>query len=104
MLRILGRLFQRCIRVLRSDGFCLHFFPPKLRPVEGHIFVPFAGALQGYPWLLLWSFLGIRNSYGRNRSYRGNGTLNYKFKNENTAYISKKLRECVSQYFDKVTF
>ena len=36
-------------RVLKPGGFCLHFFPPKLRPIEGHIFVPFAGVLQGIP-------------------------------------------------------
>jgi SAM-dependent methyltransferase len=92
-------------RVLKPAGFCLHFFPPKLRPIEGHIFVPFAGALQGYPWLLFWSFLGIRNSFGINRPYRENAILNYKFLKEQTAYVSKrKLREHVSRCFNNVRF
>jgi SAM-dependent methyltransferase len=92
-------------RVLKPGGFCLHFFPSKLRPIEGHIFVPFAGVFQGYPWLLFWSFLGIRNSFGKERPYRENAILNYKFLKEKTAYLSKrKLRECVSHCFDKVIF
>jgi ubiquinone/menaquinone biosynthesis C-methylase UbiE len=92
-------------RVLKPGGFCLHFFPPKLRPIEDHIFVPFAGAIQGYPWLLFWSFLGIRNSFGKTRQYRENAALNYKFLKGKTAYISKrKLRECASRCFENVIF
>src|SRR5262249_13519338 len=56
-----------------------------------------------YTWLLFWSFLGIRNSFGRNRPYRENAALNYKFLKEKTAYVSKReLHECMSYCFDKV--
>ena len=92
-------------RVLKPGGFCLHFFPPNLRLIEDHIFVPFAGVFQGFFWLLFWSFLGVRNSFGRSRLYRENALHNYKFLKEQTAYISKrKLRECMSRSFDKVIF
>lgn len=92
-------------RVLKPGGFCLHFFPPKLRFIEDHIFVPLAGVFQGYPWLLFWSFLGIRNSFGRNRPCRENANRNYEFLKQKTAYLSKReLRKCISRCFDKVTF
>jgi SAM-dependent methyltransferase len=101
----LSEAVSEMYRVLKPGGFCLHFFPPRLRPIEDHIFVPFAGVLQGYTWLLFWSFLGIRNSFGKTRPYRENAALNYKFLKENTAYISKrKLRECVSRCFGTVIF
>jgi len=92
-------------RVLKPGGFCLHFFPPKLRPIEGHIFVPFAGVFQSYAWLLFWSFLGLRNSFGRGRTYRENAVHNYQFLKEKTAYRSKKeLRESLARYFNSVIF
>src|SRR5712692_803886 len=50
-------------RVLKAGGFSLHFFPPRLKPIEPHILVPFAGVFQAYPWLLFWSLLGVRNSF-----------------------------------------
>jgi ubiquinone/menaquinone biosynthesis C-methylase UbiE len=97
-------LFEIC-RVLKPGGVSLHFFPPRWKPIEDHIFVPFAGVFQGYSWLLLWSFLGVRHSFGRNRRYSENAIINYKYLKEYTAYRSKKeLRNCVSQYFDKVVF
>jgi ubiquinone/menaquinone biosynthesis C-methylase UbiE len=92
-------------RVLKPGGFCLHFFPPKLRPIEAHTFVPFAGVFQSYAWLLFWSLIGVRNSFGKTRTFVKNAQHNYEFLHKKTAYQSRReLREHMSQYFDRVLF
>ena len=92
-------------RVLKPGGFCLHFFPPKFRPIEDHTLVPFGGIFQGYIWLLLWSFIGLRNSFGKNRTTIENARHNYIFLKEKTAYRSRKeLRIQMSRYFTRVLF
>src|SRR5262245_57555888 len=73
-------------RVLRFGGFSLHLFPPKLKPIEPHILVPFAGVIQVYPWLLIWSWLGIRNSFQKGLSYRQVANRNYEYLKNHTAY------------------
>ena len=92
-------------RVLKPGGFCLHFFPPKFRPIEGHTFVPFGGVFQNYTWLLFWSILGVRNTFGKTRTYIENARHNYQFLKDNTAYRSKReLRMHMSRFFDRVIF
>jgi SAM-dependent methyltransferase len=52
-------------RVMRPGGVAIHTFPARYVPVEPHIYVPFGGAIQRFPWFLLWACLGIRNQYQR---------------------------------------
>lgn len=92
-------------RVLRCGGFSLHFFPSKLKPIEAHILVPFAGMFQAYPWLLLWSFLGIRNSFQKELPYKEVARRNYEYLRNNTAYISKnEIQKHILAHFDNVIF
>ena len=101
----LSKAVSEMWRVLKPGGCCLHYFPPKFRPIEGHLFVPLGGWLQAYPWLLFWSYLGVRNSFGKTRPYKENAILNYNFLKEKTAYRSKKeLRESFSSCFKAVSF
>jgi SAM-dependent methyltransferase len=81
-------------RVLRPGGASFHCYPPKYRLIEGHTFVPLAGAVQAYPWLWLWAKLGVRNEYqprlsaaevaGRNRTWLASDT-----KYVSKAYITR---------------
>lgn len=57
-------------RVLKPDGISLHAWPAKWRPIEGHVHVPFASVIRGYPWLGFWALLGIRNEYQRGMNWR----------------------------------
>ena len=47
-------------RILKPGGFSLHFFSPKWKPIEPHLFVPLGGIFQGYSWLMIWPFLAGR--------------------------------------------
>lgn len=35
-------------RILKPGGLCLHIFPSRWRPVESHVYVPFASVIQSY--------------------------------------------------------
>jgi SAM-dependent methyltransferase len=77
-------------RVLKPDGFSLHFFPPKWKPIESHVFIPLGGVFQAYPWLLIWAFFGIRNSYQRGLTFREVARGNRDYLRNKTHYLSKK--------------
>jgi SAM-dependent methyltransferase len=92
-------------RVLKPGGISLHIFPSKLKPTEAHVFVPFAGALQSYPWLLLWAFLGLRNSFQAGKSYREVADFNYAYLRDKTRYLTKaEITEAVSSCFGEPSF
>jgi ubiquinone/menaquinone biosynthesis C-methylase UbiE len=92
-------------RVLKPHGFSLHIFPSKFKPIEPHVFVPFAGMFRPLPWLLLWARLGIRNSFQKGRSYREVADRNFDYLRNNTSYMSKdEIRAGVLAHFDNVTF
>ena len=73
-------------RVLRRGGVAVHTFPARYCLIEPHMKIPFGGVMQNWPWLLLWSLLGIRNSLqselgvfaraAQNRHYAKHG-INY---------------------------
>ena len=92
-------------RVLRPGGVCLHIFPSKLKPVESHVFVPLAGAMQNYYWLLLWSLLGVRNQFQQGKRPDEVARLNYEFLKKNTHYLNRaEIVRAFSSCFAKVTF
>ena len=76
-------------RVLKPGGVSLHIFPSKLKPIESHVFVPLAGAIQSFTWLLFWSFLGIRNQFQQGKKPNEVARLNYDFLKKNTRYLSR---------------
>ncbi len=91
--------------MLKNGGISLHIFPSKLKFIESHVFVPFASVVQNRSWLLLWAFLGIRNSFQRGKGFREVADLNSAFLRDRTRYLSKaEIVETVSPYFDNLTF
>jgi SAM-dependent methyltransferase len=76
-------------RVLKPGGVSLHIFPSKLKPIESHVFVPLAGAIQSYTWLLLWSFLGVRNQFQQGMKSTEVARLNYEFLKTDTHYLNR---------------
>jgi SAM-dependent methyltransferase len=92
-------------RVLKPGGAGLHLFPPKARFVEGHLFVPLGGIIRTRPWLLLWAWLGIRNSFQTGLDYREVAKRNFVFLHESTYYRTKrKLREQIRARFETLVF
>ena len=77
-------------RVLHPDGVSLHIFPSRLRPIESHVYVPFASVFCPYGWLLLWAGLGVRNSFQRGLNPRKVALRNRIYLMTKTNYLSRR--------------
>jgi SAM-dependent methyltransferase len=55
-------------RVMKPGAAMLHLFPPRYRPIEPHLFVPFGAFFRPRWWLQLWARLGLRNEFQRHMS------------------------------------
>jgi SAM-dependent methyltransferase len=92
-------------RVLKPGGASLHIFPARAKPIEPHVFVPFAGMLQNRAWLTLWAFLGIRNSFQKNMSFAKVARWNHDYLHRHTFYRSRhELRTRIRRQYGNVTF
>lgn len=92
-------------RVLKPGACSLHFFPSRYRPVECHVFVPFAGIFQSYHYLKFWAFLGIRNAYQKGFSYKETAAANHEFLHKRTMYYTKKkIAQYVLNQFKNISF
>lgn len=100
-----ARAFAEIERVMKPGAVSLHIFPAKLKPTEGHVFVPLGGLIQNRWWLTPWALLGIRNSFQRGKAFREVVDLNFKYLRERTNYLSKpEIIAAVSASFDNLTF
>jgi SAM-dependent methyltransferase len=92
-------------RVLKPGGASLHLFPPRARPIEPHVLVPLGGVLRNRPWLLLWAWLGVRNSFQKRLSYLAVARGNHTYLHSRTFYRSKReLRARICRQFGNVIF
>jgi len=73
--------------------------------IEPHTFVPFGGVFQSYPWLLLWAFLGVRNSFQKSLTFKEVANKNFHSLKTEHNYLSKReIRNHVLTYFQDITF
>jgi SAM-dependent methyltransferase len=92
-------------RVLKPGGMCVHIFPGRWMPIEGHLFVPLATVHRSYPWLLLWAWLGVRNGFQKGEHYRDVARFNWKWLREQTNYpTTSEVRRLFAARFDSVEF
>ena len=92
-------------RVLKPNGFCLHLFPSRYRPIETHIYVPFSSIIKSYSWLYFWASLGIRNEYQDCMSVKERTIRNYNYLKDKTNYLSKNsLQKHFKEHFNDVIF
>jgi len=92
-------------RVLKPGGVTLHIFPSRFRPIECHVYVPFASVLRSYPYLLFWAVLGIRNEFQKGLPAREVARLNHDFLESKTNYLpARKLEALFQAHFQKVNF
>ena len=97
--------FAEIERVMKPSALSLHIFPAKLKPTEGHVFVPLGGVIQNRPWLTLWALMGIMNSFQRGKGFREVVELNTRFLKHQTNYLSKsELIRAVATAFDNLVF
>jgi ubiquinone/menaquinone biosynthesis C-methylase UbiE len=75
-------------RVLKPGGVCLHMFPSRLRPIESHVYVPFASIIRNYPYLLIWAMLGVKNNYQTGMNPKAIARANQTYLNTCTNYLS----------------
>ncbi|HMG66595.1 MAG TPA: class I SAM-dependent methyltransferase, partial [Chitinophagaceae bacterium] len=92
-------------RVLKPGGYSVHFFPARYRPIEAHVFVPFAGIFRGRAYLSFWAFLGIRNSFQKGFGFKKTANTNYEYLKTRTTYFTKsQIRDKVNNQFRNVSF
>ena len=92
-------------RVLKPDGYCLHFFASRYVLIEPHIFVPFATIIQTNFWLYLWAVLGIRNEWTVSLKAKETSAWFYNYLREETNYLTKKqLLNHFGAHFNEVRF
>jgi len=74
-------------RVLKSGGISLNVYPPRLIPVEPHVFVPLASVFRADWWLSLWALLGVRNTKQKGMTYREVASENAQYLSSKTNYL-----------------
>jgi ubiquinone/menaquinone biosynthesis C-methylase UbiE len=77
-------------RILKPEGYCLHYFPGRYRPVESHVFVPLASIIQSRFWLRLWTSLGVRNEFSYDLSAKETTEMFYNYLKTETNYLTRK--------------
>ena len=82
------RAFEELFRITRPGGHALHIIPARYAPIEGHVFVPFGGALQHRWWYKLWALAGIRNEWQKGLSADETADDNAFFVTEATRYVT----------------
>ena len=92
-------------RVLKPNGFCLHTFVSRYRPIEPHVYVPFSSVIQKTSWLNFWTFLGIRNEWSAELDARATSIKFYNYLKEETNYLSRKqIANEFGMHFEDVKF
>ena len=92
-------------RVLKPGGVSLHVFPARLRPIEGHVHVPFASVFRPDPWLLLWARLGVRKPSQRGMGAHEVARQNRVYLDDCTNYLTRReIVEHVRRHFSQFRF
>jgi SAM-dependent methyltransferase len=92
-------------RVLKPGGISVHIFPARWKPIETHVFVPFASVCQSSWWLSLWAWLGVRNQFQATLSARDTAEANSRFLAEETNYLTRRqIRAYARRYFGDCHF
>jgi 2-polyprenyl-3-methyl-5-hydroxy-6-metoxy-1,4-benzoquinol methylase len=88
-------------RVLKPGGVCLHMFPSQLKPIESHVYIPFASIIRNYPYLLIWAILGVKKNDQVGMNAKTIAKANQTYLKTCTNYLSGKQ---ILNYFQKGGF
>jgi SAM-dependent methyltransferase len=98
--------FREIHRVLKPGGYAIHLLPGKwYLPTEPHIYVPLVNWF--WPrvprwWLGLWAFLGVRNEFQKEMTWRHVRDSNYAYCEKGLSYWStRRYREVSDRIFGR---
>ncbi len=92
-------------RVLKPSGCCLHFFSSRYRPIEPHVFIPYASVNRSFWWLYFWSLLGVKNEWEGCEDPKARALRFQTYLKEQTNYLTRKqLKDQFSKQFRIVEF
>ena len=95
--------YREIQRALKPGGASVHNFPAKWRPIEPHIFVPFGGVFQSYPYFRFWAALGVRNSFQRGVTASETARRNHRYARTRLNYLSGgEIERMLTAIFDRV--
>lgn len=89
-------------RVVKTDGFTFHVYPPKSIFIEPHMYVPFGSRFQSWWYFYFWSLLGIRNEHQYHlKSASEVADYNVTYCNTGLKYLSNgQLLGCCREFFE----
>jgi SAM-dependent methyltransferase len=97
--------FQEMQRILKPGGSALHIFPSRLRIIEPHMYVPFAGRFQSYSYFLFWAALGVRSEIQAGKSRTEAARMNLEYARRGVHYLTKRqILRLANRYFEQATF
>lgn len=88
-----GTILKELYRIMRPGGLSLHTFPSRYSIIEPHILVPFGSFFMHRWWYTLWAFLGVRNIYQRDMSFKEATLWNILYMVRWTNYVPNSLYE-----------
>lgn len=92
-------------RILKPNGYCLHFFVSRYKLIEPHVFVPLSSIIQSHFWLHFWAVLGVRNEWTETLNAKETSIRFYNYLKEETNYLSRKqLQHHFGKQFQDVVF
>ncbi len=99
----LGAVMNECARVLKPTGVVVHCYPGKYQLIEPHIYIPFASFFSPAWWIRLWTRLGARNEFQRDRPLREATESNLHYARTGINYLGQReIRTVSEKYFTRV--
>lgn len=92
-------------RVLKPGGLSVHLFPARWKPIESHVFVPFASVVRNEPWLMLWAMAGVRRASQAGKSAGEIARANKTYLDGSTNYLGQRdILDHFRRHFGEVRF